>query len=182
MFDPTAFENMKVVIEGAVYDRDLIGDILVTDREETVNLSKLSRNYSIEFELKHETKQTMEKKIRGTLTLNASLANLAAELLTSQVNEKEAGSSVEISIWINIRLSEKEISAMKQELERIWGTKRLIELTVTENQNNQAETSCSSAWTIRFGRLVTEDQMDDLEDMTEYLIQSLEMTEKIVSR
>ncbi len=34
MFDPTAFDNLKVIVEGAVYDFDLHGDILVTDRKD----------------------------------------------------------------------------------------------------------------------------------------------------
>ena len=28
MFDPTAFENMRVVMEGIFYDKDLSGDII----------------------------------------------------------------------------------------------------------------------------------------------------------
>ncbi|MBR8645431.1 hypothetical protein KEH51_18565 [[Brevibacterium] frigoritolerans] len=56
MFDPTAFENMKVVLEGAVYDRDFIGDILVINRDDIVNLSTMSRSYKIEMELKKQTR------------------------------------------------------------------------------------------------------------------------------
>lgn len=36
MFDPTAFDNLKVIVEGAVYDFDLHGDILVTDRKDMI--------------------------------------------------------------------------------------------------------------------------------------------------
>ncbi|MDQ7864216.1 hypothetical protein RCO48_33385 [Peribacillus frigoritolerans] len=43
---------MKVVLEGAVYDRDFIGDILVINRDDIVNLSTMSRSYKIEMELK----------------------------------------------------------------------------------------------------------------------------------
>ena len=30
MFDPTAYENMRVVLEGIFYDKDLSGDILLS--------------------------------------------------------------------------------------------------------------------------------------------------------
>lgn len=49
MFDPTAFENLKIVIEGAVYDRDFSGEILVTDRNDIINLAKLERRFEISF-------------------------------------------------------------------------------------------------------------------------------------
>lgn len=47
MFDPTAFDNLKVIVEGAVYDFDLHGDILVTDRKDMMDLASLSRIYHI---------------------------------------------------------------------------------------------------------------------------------------
>lgn len=49
MFDPTAFDNLKVIVEGAVYDFDLHGDILVTDRKDMMDLASLSRIYHISF-------------------------------------------------------------------------------------------------------------------------------------
>ena len=51
LFDPTAFENIKVVIEGEIYDRDLSGEIFVTDRNDWFNSAKLSRKYEISFGL-----------------------------------------------------------------------------------------------------------------------------------
>lgn len=51
MFDPTAFDNLKVIVEGAVYDFDLHGDILVTDRKDMMDLASLSRIYHISFQL-----------------------------------------------------------------------------------------------------------------------------------
>lgn len=38
MFDPTAFDNMKVVIEGAIYDLDLDGEISIIDRNDLLIL------------------------------------------------------------------------------------------------------------------------------------------------
>lgn len=75
LFDPTAFENMKVVLEGAVYDRDFIGDILVINRDDIVNLSTMSRTYKIEMELK---KPIAPISISGAIELHASLHNLSS--------------------------------------------------------------------------------------------------------
>ena len=49
MFDPTIFDNLKVVAEGAVYDLDLQGEILITNRIDQVDLATLSRYYAITF-------------------------------------------------------------------------------------------------------------------------------------
>ncbi|MGZ4162287.1 MAG: hypothetical protein ACXVNF_16040, partial [Neobacillus sp.] len=51
VFDPTAFDNMKVVIEGALYDMDIIGEIIITDRNDIMNMAKLSRRFDICFTL-----------------------------------------------------------------------------------------------------------------------------------
>ena len=51
MFDPTAFENIKVVLEGAVYDLDLNGEIIIIDRNDLINTAKLSRKYELSFQL-----------------------------------------------------------------------------------------------------------------------------------
>jgi hypothetical protein len=41
MFDPTAFDNMKVVLEGALYDLDIMGEIIITDRNDLFNTAKM---------------------------------------------------------------------------------------------------------------------------------------------
>lgn len=51
MFDPTAFDNMKVVIEGALYDLDICGEIVITDRNDSFNMAKMSRTFDISFRL-----------------------------------------------------------------------------------------------------------------------------------
>lgn len=77
MFDPTAFENMRTVMEGLIYDKDLDGDIIVLDRNDVFNSSKLSRNYTITFRLKNQ------QNAKLMFELSADLQNLSAELLES---------------------------------------------------------------------------------------------------
>ena len=51
MFDPTAFENMRVVMEGIFYDKDLSGDITIVDRNDVINTAKMSRDFDLSFQL-----------------------------------------------------------------------------------------------------------------------------------
>ncbi len=51
MFDPTAFDNLKVVLEGAVYDLDLSGEINIINRKDLFDFANYERNYQIHYRL-----------------------------------------------------------------------------------------------------------------------------------
>ena len=74
MFDPTAFDNMKVVIEGALYDLDLAGKIVIIDRNDIMNIAKMSRRFDVSFTLP-------EARVTAMIEITSNLINLAAELL-----------------------------------------------------------------------------------------------------
>ena len=97
MFDPTAFENIKVVIEGEIYDRDLSGEILVTDRNDWINTAKLSRKYEITFSLPGKD----DAFLSSTMTLETGLENLSAELLGQEHAKKLAGCNVGIHLHLS---------------------------------------------------------------------------------
>lgn len=177
LFDPTAFDNMKVVLEGAVYDRDILGDILVVNRDDLVNLATLSRHFTIEFELKEPR---FEKKFSGGISLYASLQNLSSELLASHIDETFSGSTVDIFIACSEKLADEQVDKVFNGLEDIWGKQRTITWKTILEKTNTNQQFFSSRVTISFGRLVKEDQMDDLVDMIEYLIQSLKLAEAIL--
>lgn len=177
LFDPTAFDNMKVVLEGAVYDRDLIGDILVVHRDDLINLATLSRHFTIEFELKDSR---FSKQISGGISLYASLENLSSELLASHRNDTYSGSTVEIFILYSEKISEELADRLFNGLEDIWGKQRTIEWSNIAAKTNKNQQANSSKFTISFDRLVKEEQMDDLVDMIEYLIQSLQLSETLL--
>ncbi|WHY95577.1 hypothetical protein [Peribacillus simplex] len=171
MFDPTAFENMKVVLEGAVYDRDFIGDIMVIKRDDIVNLSTMSRSYKIEMELK---KPIAPISISGAIELQASLKNLSSELLDTAIDDTHSGCTVDIFIAFPKKLDEVNAEQLLNELEKIWGNQRIITVTTSDTVSKKMQHVTSSVYKVSFGRLVKEEQMDDLEDMVEYLIQSIQ--------
>lgn len=75
MFDPTAYENIKVILEGLVYDYDLSGQIKVIERNDLVNLADLSRNFNMSFIHKRDRKQLLTM----TVELKADFKQLASE-------------------------------------------------------------------------------------------------------
>ncbi|WAA11076.1 hypothetical protein [Fervidibacillus albus] len=81
MFDPTAYENIKVVTEGLLYDYDLNGQMTVLERNDMVNLADLSRTFEMMFVLNQDEKQLLKCKVELSATFN----QLAAEwILTNE--------------------------------------------------------------------------------------------------
>lgn len=165
MFDPTAYENMKVIIEGNLYDKDLSGDLQVIDRNEFINLAKLSRTYEISITYQNN------KDIFMVLNLHANLQNLAAELLQAAKSEILAGCTILLKIHLYLQNDPTLYHKIQTMLEEIWGgrdIKQRISVDPFEKSNK-----VNNEITISFDRLVFEHQMDDLYDMMDYMIETL---------
>jgi hypothetical protein len=104
MFDPTVFDNLKVVLEGCVYDYDLEEKIAVTGRSDIVDLATLTRTFSVRFTRRHPDvsqvsatspslpwgyredadpafRNMLEHGAEAEIVLHAELRDLAGELL-----------------------------------------------------------------------------------------------------
>jgi hypothetical protein len=173
MFDPTAFDNMKVVIEGALYDRDNKGEISIVDRNDWVNLAKMSRQFEVMFQLP-------AGRVRAELEMKSNMVNLAAELLSSIQDEEQAGCYLNLRFVIE-KKAELNFQGLKKILLDVWGEERDISVKTYHNpleKNNHHLTIL----TVRFGRLVTEDQIEDLFEMTDFMITTLEQLNIFISR
>lgn len=170
MFDPTAFENIKIVIDGRIYDLDLAGEIKIIDRNDILNTAKLSRQYDISF-----TDQRNEnKECFCTFIMEAGLENLASELLPIANSEQLAGCQMKIRFTlkhVNELAAFKEIEAI---LKDIWGPDRVIKQTVKKNPFDDGKIVTNSTEVI-FNRLVYEDQIEDMISMIDYMVKTLKV-------
>ncbi|MBG9543003.1 hypothetical protein ACOSZF_02115 [Cytobacillus firmus] len=174
MFDPTAFENMKVVMEGGFYDRDLSGEIRIVDRNDIINTAKMCRRYDITFT---DLAEGMAE-ILCTFIMEAGLDNLAAELLPQGKSKILAGCRISVNFTIKHQHDHKKFQEIREVLRLRWGSGRNIEQTVkysTENRQGLAETETI----ISFNRLVQEEQIDDLNEMIAYMTASMDALRKI---
>lgn len=172
MFDPTAFENMKVVIEGALYDRDLDGEIAIIDRNDLMNLAKLARIYEVTFT------ESANSSVQCSLILQANLENLAAELLPSNQESQYAGAHLTILFKMSHENRQELHEKIEEELAGIWGRDRLIKQKVSLNpmeKSNEIRKEIS----LEFNRLIEEDQIDDLFMMVDYILDSLKKLKQI---
>ncbi|WP_108671196.1 hypothetical protein [Peribacillus acanthi] len=179
MFDPTAFDNMKTVLEGAVYDQDLDGVILVNNRNDTLDLAQLSRCFKIAFNLR-PSKETKNPKITASLVLMSSLNNLAAELLANENSSvgKNAGANLKIHFAIPVILpSMDSIQKLTSVLKDQWGETRDIIIKEEKTFENGIYRDSLIYSTVQFARLVTEDQLNELSGLVTHVIKSLEELE-----
>ncbi|MFE8695780.1 hypothetical protein ACFYKT_05310 [Cytobacillus sp. FJAT-53684] len=173
MFDPTAFENMKVVVDGAIYDEDLVGRILIIDRNDFLNTAKLSRKYEVSFT------DRQDDRVVCTFMMEAGLENLAAELLSSAQSELLAG--CQLFVKFSFTHPNEHIYFQKVEscLIDIWGSERTIRQSAILNPFEKRN-KIKNETIISFNRLVYEDQIDDILAMVDYMIVSLERLRTII--
>ncbi|MCI1114000.1 hypothetical protein MOQ26_23600, partial [Stenotrophomonas maltophilia] len=79
MFHPLVFDNIKVVLEGAVYDRDFEGAITITGRSDVIDMASFHRLFQIEFKLADMAAH--EHAVTAQMQLRTGLADIAAEQL-----------------------------------------------------------------------------------------------------
>ncbi|WNS73937.1 hypothetical protein RRV45_13520 [Bacillus sp. DTU_2020_1000418_1_SI_GHA_SEK_038] len=165
---------MKVVIEGALYDRDLAGDIIIIDRNDLINTAKLSRRYEVTFSKQHDVEH-----IHCSIIMEAGLENLAAELLPAVQSDRLSGSHLFVR-FLTMHLNELKIfQEIEEGLKDIWGNDRTIRQSIILNPFLN-EKFIKNETVISFNRLVSEEQMDDLVTMTDYMIDSLDRLRNII--
>lgn len=175
MFDPTAFDNMKVVIEGALYDRDLDGEVVITDRNDIINTAKMSRHFDICFSLREG------KTASAKLELQSQLVHLASELLPGSKTDQLAGCLVKLYFTFEVEDAEVDFHLLQTILNEIWGTSRKITLSI-QQEHWQSAKKKSGMITVDFERVISEDHMDDLMEMTDVMMITLQKITEFLTK
>ncbi|MDQ0482029.1 hypothetical protein [Guptibacillus hwajinpoensis] len=165
MFDPTIYENVKVVLEGELYDRDLEGEISIINRKDLVDLASLSRMYEVQF---NENPQ-----VRVTIGLFADLASFSAEQL--EIEDSNPGCEINISFDVLISDTE-ECAKIEEDIRSIWGYRPSIQQKVSFVYNQEEE--LTSHIQLEFNRRINEDQISDLSELIEYAIQTSQLLDE----
>ncbi|MBN6187870.1 hypothetical protein JQN58_13290 [Aneurinibacillus sp. BA2021] len=173
MFDPTIFENMKVALESAVYDQDFAGEIAVISRSDRVELSSMSREYSIGYV---DRKRGKGPEITALLTLSAGAEDLAGEILEiKETAQRRFGCVLHVTLLLDIDNVER-----CRDIEEIVGSvwlyrPRIVqELSFTYSTGREGEhQGYRNTITLHFDRKINEDNIDDLFGIIEYTLHSL---------
>lgn len=161
MFDPIVFDNLKVVVEGEIYDLDLSGQVSVTNREDFVDLAQFTRTYRISFQ--------PHFCCTASLTLSTDLDNIHAELTPSRVEKPGCTVYIHFQLKKQKPFEEAEFQNIQEMCERIWGTTRVVKQRIThEVGGSEYENNIE----VTFNRFIYEDQVGDLIKMIDYMLQT----------
>lgn len=170
MFDPTVYENVKVVLEGAVYDLDLSGRVRVTNREDVIDLSSMSRRYAIRFADAHD----LNGRLFAEIHLKAHLSDLASEIM--ETHQPSPGCKLEIFFeeTVGEEMSIDDTCRRTDSvLKEIWGERFAIRQTISYAYDSQP-----IVWRNRtmldFGRKFNEDVIEDIPDLLEHVLRSIQ--------
>jgi hypothetical protein len=168
MFDPTIFDNLKVVLEGAVYDLDLTGIIFVTNRIDQVDLAAMSRRYAIEF----REKDTARGETRAEISLLASIQDLAGEMIPKE-KDSPSGCLLEIRFYRKIKDMEKECILIHKRLEQIWEDRPNVKQTISFVYG-EPRINYRHEILLDFGRKINEAQMEDIPTLVDHTVHSIQ--------
>jgi hypothetical protein len=168
LFDPTIFDNVKVVIEGAVYDRDLEGEIKVVSRDDLINLANMSREYTISFKLSDGSSSSCK------WSLSSNVRQLSSELL-NMYDKSEQGCITKIEFFLSIEMIDKAFEIILNLLSKEWsGRKITLQLQSPWPVGKIVQLKAI----VQFDRIIIEDDIDDLVEMVQYMINTLRILEK----
>jgi hypothetical protein len=167
MFDPTIYENLKVVLEGAVYDLDLAGSILVMKREDRVDLATMSRFYALSFMEREAIDQGCVAEIR----LQASMQDLSAEILEKQ--DQQAGCQMEIRFQVEVQDVDSDCREIEKVLQTIWEGRPAIKQTLSFEYGSKPVSFVNDI-SLDFGRKIDEGQIEDIPGLIDHMMYTVQ--------
>lgn len=189
MFDPTVYENLKVVLEGAVYDRDLDGSVLVTGREDWVNLAVMARSYRIAFQLADRAADASgsaeasqggaDRPVEAELVLSTELADLASEIL--ELDTETPGCSLVVSFRMKLQAGqpvEPVCQDILASMRRLWGGRFGVQQTLSFEYGEEPA-AMTNRIRLLFGRRFGEEVAEDFAQILDHTVLALRELERI---
>ncbi|MNO88766.1 hypothetical protein D3C76_802310 [compost metagenome] len=165
MFDPTIYENLKVAFENQLYDLDnLDGIILITNRMDRLEMSVMSREFSLQFVL------TDYPDVTAEISLEASLKDLAAEIL-EQPGETPA-CTLRLRFYMQLTNVDTQCRQIDDIIRNIWKSETTSTQTISYVYGRETP-SYMNTIEVRFVRRISEDHMGDIPGVIDHVIQTL---------
>ena len=164
MFDPTIFDNLKIVLEGAVYDRDLDMRWAVLHREDLVDLASMGRTFIISFSQKDKP------VVVATVELSSDIRDFSGEWLSD--SERKPGCIFLVKFVTSIDNLD-QCESIKLNLLDIWGGRPLIQQHLTFTWPQKAE-HWQVEIVLHFERKFDETNIMDIENVLDHISLSLD--------
>lgn len=163
--DPTIFDNLKVVLEGSLYDLDREGRLRVADRADLVDLASMQRLFRMGFVLPQEP-----RRVYGEVEISSELLDFAAEWKRLHTIEEKPG----VRVWLRFTLEhglleEAMIRRVHEEMKLRWEASDLshtLEKTMTpETGQEESRYIC----TLVFRDKIDEDNAGEIPLLLEHV-------------
>lgn len=178
MYDPTIFDNLKIVVEGGLYDLERDNRLQIRDRHDRIDLASMGRTFNMSCLLPDADNLLMEVELASELT------DFAAELARMRIVEP---SPPGCQITIRYRFDPWTEDAVAKTLrmtrlvQESWSEDLEIHHTVeTTIQQTSRQTSLTTS--VRFLRKIDERHIDGLEAMLEHAIVTGQRMKREISR
>lgn len=114
MFDPTIFDNLKVTLEGALYDLDREEALSVIGREDLVDLASMGRTFRMRF-------RRLEGTCVGEVTLRSELDDFAGELRPLRIADAASAPGAHLRLMFELPESKLDsVSAAHAAIAEDW--------------------------------------------------------------
>ncbi|WP_128894071.1 hypothetical protein [Longirhabdus pacifica] len=203
MFDPTVFDNLKVIVEGTVYDAEVDKQIKILDREDHVNIANMSRMFRISFQLhdsealitEDKTKPVAAVKLHSGLNDFYMESKIEAEKATEKNNnilsfpkpttENGYGCTFTVSFSIEKKLSSSDLQKqyilqyepLLETISTSWDEKTSYDATFSYDALERCWKS-GYTFTVHVPHKIGENQMDLLYDAFVRTQETLQMLEE----
>jgi hypothetical protein len=196
MFDPTIYDNLKVVLEGLVYDLDLQGKIEITNRSDLVDLARMSRTFSVRFQLKipegstnsdgsqrtegreltAEQAEAYSRRVEAEIEISADTEDLAGEIMGIEPEADRGPGSVILLRWFTQSNDAAVCETVHHILQDVWGADNKFTHWITYDYDRPNRLEIMSE--LDFQRKINERQIDDLPELVSLVHRSLQLLQE----
>ncbi|GMK47192.1 hypothetical protein PghCCS26_43220 [Paenibacillus glycanilyticus] len=178
LFDPTIFDNLKVALENQLYDLDNLDErIRIVNRVDRLDMAVMCREFALQFVLAGSDRQ---KRIIGEIRLDTSLRDLATELLELQEGEPP-GCGLRLLFHLAMPDAETHCPRIQTAVREKWGAEVSLTQTLSFVYGSESVGGnlYKNAVELRFNRRIDEEQMNDLPELIEHMLLTLEALEQL---
>lgn len=181
IYDPTIFDNLKVVLEGGLYDLDRENRIKIQKREDLIDAASMGRRFRMEFSFADEN------EIMAVVELSTELADFAAELAKIRLVEAEKpGCKVNILFtYPDWKYEKRLFDPIASELKALWNDEVELHHKLTthyESPVGLSEERADYSIRLEFPQKIDEQNMEDLEGLLHHTLLSMECIQQITGK
>ncbi|WP_019533785.1 hypothetical protein [Paenibacillus ginsengihumi] len=177
MFDPTIFDNLKVVLEGSCYDLDREGEAVVTGREDVLDLASLGRTFVMRLALPGG-------RCEAEWSLQSGLADFAMELAGLRRAADRPGAVLRLRLTMPPAWA-RQADQADAILRRVWGEESELRheyrLAFDPQAGASLDEAAGSAYAVdvRFGGKIDESELEALDGMLRKSVLCLSQLEEL---